>query len=263
MKITEIKRFVYETQHPINQAVSKVLAKGFNARTVPPVVKLDGLSIFYGILRGTGEIMQQCEQDGSPFVYCDHSFFSQTRATVGRGDYSGYFRLIKNGRYSHNTQDHTDDRWLDLDIDIAPWKKDGEHIVVVPLSSYVAKLNGIDPQAWLGQTIHAISQCTDRDIVIKPKDSDAPLSHVLKRAHALVTLDSNAAVDAAVMGVPVFTSTINAAAPIANFNIADIETPNYPDRQQWLNNLAYQQFTLSEILNGYAMNVLYGDEDVV
>lgn len=251
-------KVVYQTQHPINNTISKSLAIGFNARLAPAVVKLPGYSIAYGILRGTGEIFKQCEIDGDPYLYVDHSFFSATRSPVFRGDYSGYFRCIKNNRTAHEIDDFDDQRLQELNLDVKPWRTNGEHIVVAPLSNYVASYLGLDSEEWLKRIITGLSQLTDRDIVVKPKNDDTPLLEMLKDAWALIAYDSNAAVDAALAGIPVFVAEHAAAAPVGNLLLNDIENPQMPDRHKWLAWLSNQQFTLHEIENGTAKSIIFG-----
>lgn len=262
------KRFVYVTNHSLNQQVSKSLVVGFSAQAVYPQRLYNkqtkqlidtfplykGLSICYGILRGTGNVMKECSAERMPYLYVDHSFFGALRTGNAA---QGYYRTIKSDRYTHDTPDYPADRFNELKLSIKPWRTNGDHIVVTPLSKYVAGYSKMHAEGWLQATMEDLAKHTDRPIVVKPKDSDIPLSEVLKNAWALVTLDSNSAVDAAVAGVPVFTSPSAAAAPVANFSYLDIENPRMPDREQWLNNLAYKQFTLAEIENGTAARLLY------
>jgi hypothetical protein len=80
-----------------------------------------------------------------------------------------------------------------------------------------------------------------------------PLTEDLKDAHCVVTWNSNSAVEAAILGKPVFAFDEGSMAwEIANKTLLDVDTPNYPDRKQWAHNLAYSQWTLSEIGNGEA-----------
>ena len=72
----------------------------------------------------------------------------------------------------------------------------------------------------------------------------------LKGAHCLVTHGSNAAVEAVIMGCPVFVHQDSAASLVGRCDLARIEEPIYPDRQPWLNSLAYAQFSESELVDG-------------
>lgn len=260
--IFDVRPKVYVTDHSLSQEASQILAKGFDAQMVPPVTLLDGLAIGYGILRGVGNIIHQAEEANRPYLYCDHSFFSQTRSQVQKGLWNGYFRLIKNGRYTHDVDNVPSDRWDALSIPLKPWRTNGSKVVVAPMSKFVAfheygKMDAAN--LWLQQIMTVLTEVTDRPIEIKPKDSEKPLKYALEDAWCLVTHDSMAAVEAAILGIPVFTSKNNAAAPVAEMDLERIEAPHTPDREEWLRKLAYQQFTVEEIKNGTAREILYGE----
>ena len=78
----------------------------------------------------------------------------------------------------------------------------------------------------------------------------------LDGAHCLVTHGSNAAVEAAIMGCPVFVHPDSAAALVGRTDLADIERPIYPGRQAWVNALAYSQFNERELVDGTLWRLL-------
>ena len=267
---------VYTTGHALNERISRILAQGFSAQKRPASLKTlrdgevtflpvapepDATAIVYGILRGTGEILRECERARFDYLYCDHSYFDASRSDTSRwqgNDIPGYFRLVPNDRYFRHLGDMPSDRWQELGIELKPWRKqsyDG-YILLVPLSKFVAAYRGVDANAWLRETVTRIRKYTRRKILMKPKDTETPLDAALQGAHALVTLESNSAVEAAINGVPVFTSVSAAAAPMASQNIALIDNPPIFDREQHLYNLAYQQFTAVELGDGTARKIL-------
>lgn len=266
---------VYSTGHVLNEQMSASLAKGFKAekrpacyRTVhatlngaryefvPVSPRPDTLSVVYGILRGTGDILKDCERDRQDYIYCDHSYFDACRSNIPEGKLDGYFRLVPNDRYFRYGGQMPSDRWDALGIQVKPWRKAGKHIVVVPVSKFVAEYRGFDPQEWLKDTVEEIRQHTARRIVVKPKDADQPFASVLEGAWAVVTLESNAAVQAIINGVPAFTSVSAAAAPMACQDFALLEDPPMPEREQHLWDLSYQQFNRAEIQDGTARGIL-------
>ncbi len=78
----------------------------------------------------------------------------------------------------------------------------------------------------------------------------------LEDAHAVVGWTSNALTEAACYGVPTYPMSPGAmVTPVAPWPITDIgKMCKMPDRQQWLNDLAYCQWTYEEIQNGTAWN---------
>jgi hypothetical protein len=253
------KPVFYTTGHIYNERMWRAFESGFNAvrANANSPLRIGYTSAFYGILRGTGDRMLDAERLNEDYLYCDHSYFAKSRVGPESDYFGGYFRIVPNGRYyaPHMLQ-MPDDRFQKLGIELKPWKKEGEYILVCPVSRHVAALEGFNAQTWMNDVCATLHRCTDRRVVVKPKDSDVSLESVLGRAWALVTMDSNAAIDAAVAGVPVFCSVRCAAAEVGNIDLRQIESPKYPDRLQHFSNLAYSQFTYEEITSGYAQHIL-------
>ncbi len=77
----------------------------------------------------------------------------------------------------------------------------------------------------------------------------------LKDVWCVVTHVSACAVDAILSGVPAIVTGPSIARPISG-KIEDIEKPPTPDRERWLNNLAYSQFSVQDIKSGLAKAIL-------
>jgi hypothetical protein len=79
----------------------------------------------------------------------------------------------------------------------------------------------------------------------------------------MVTFNSIAAVESLIYGKPVFTMGPNAAQPLSNTNLTQIEDPFIPSLDEVHNllcNLAYQQFTVQEMKDGTAWDMLNGNK---
>ena len=73
----------------------------------------------------------------------------------------------------------------------------------------------------------------------------------ISNCHAVVTHNSTACIDSCIRGIPTFvTSDLALAWPVANRDLSNIETPEYPDRDQWVYDLGYKQWTEAEIKDG-------------
>ena len=73
----------------------------------------------------------------------------------------------------------------------------------------------------------------------------------IANCHAVVTHNSTASIDSCVRGIPTFvTSDLAICWDVANKDLNKIETPEYPDRTQWLYDLGYKQWTEQEIKDG-------------
>lgn len=160
------------------------------------------------------------------------------------------------------------DRWDALGLDIAPWRKHGNHIVVAGSSAKYHNFYGLDgPNRYYVELVEYLRELTKRPIVYRPKpsfkdaqpipgtrfsDSDETIRDALWGAHALVTHGSNACFEAALMGVPSIVLGTAVAAPISSTTLEDVEDPIQGKREQWLHNLAYHQWTEDEMREGQA-----------
>jgi hypothetical protein len=216
---------------------------------------LHDIPVVWGVLRGSDRILAQARSQGLHFFYVDHAYFD-------RGHGKSY-RITRNRYEAGAVRKVNDDRLKRLSLDIQPWRKKGRSIVVCPPTEYFIAAH--DCADWLEKTLATLRLETDRPIIVreKPKAGEAfvPLAKALRNAHALVTHSSNVAIEAACLGTPVFVSSTSAAAPIGQTDIGLIETPRYPERDAWLAHLAYSQYSIGEIRDGTAWNIIKYLED--
>lgn len=88
---------------------------------------------------------------------------------------------------------------------------------------------------------------------------EGALTDLLGTCHVLVTHGSSAAVDAIVYGVPAITLGDCAASPVAGHHPAFCKVPIWPsdhNREHWLANLAWWQWTVDEMASGQAWEFL-------
>lgn len=189
----------------------------------------------------------------------DRGYVRRVFATwLPRGENGGYYRWTIN-RYQMNViRDVPDDRWRQLipgnkvdprPLEVLPWQKDGRHIVVaMPSRTYSLSHDGAD--TWADETLRHLALVTTRQIVVRDKETKRPLQDDLAGAHCLVTHGSMAAVEAVILGCPVFVHSDSAAALVGLTDLSKIESPIYPERQPWLNSLAYSQYSEAELVDG-------------
>lgn len=209
------------------------------------VTKWDGDSfpIIVGNNEGCDEIQIRCRKEGKHYLYIDHAYFN-------RGYEGGCFRFCKD--HYHTTDWRPSDKKIPK---TAPWHE-GDTIIVIPPAPMVEKI--YNARGWLRETLDTLAQHTDKRIVIKQK-GDGRLADMLKTAHALVSYGSVAEVEAALAGVPVFT-TCGPSLPVAQTDFSKIETPIYPDREKWLSALAGAEWHLSELDKAWSR--LYEHHDI-
>jgi len=210
----------------------------------------DGVSVVWGVLRGSKDVIDRTAEKDGIFFYIDHAYFD-------RGHMKNY-RITRNRFEAGRIRRCPPDRIQALGVKLEPWRRGGDYVLVCPPTDYFIKAHGC--ASWLKDTLAELKQYTDRQIIVREKpragESVVPLEEALAGAHALVTHSSNVAVEAVMAGTAVFVSNTSAAAPVGLTDLSLIETPEYPDRDPWLAHLGYSQFSFKEIKYGEAWRLL-------
>jgi len=195
-------------------------------------------------------VLKAAQDQGRDWYYGDHGY-------LGRGE---YYRVTKNAYQFTGPVAASNDRFRKFSLKVKPWRRAGSHVLVCPQSPGFMELHGLNTDAWVDDVRARIARVSDRPVKVRWKTEfwSRPIAHDLQDAWAVVVFSSGAAIDALLAGVPVFvTAPWAAAARMGSTNLAQIETPVYPDnREAWLWTLAEHQFTLNEIREGMAWEVV-------
>jgi hypothetical protein len=182
------------------------------------------------------------------------------------------------------------DRWEMMKslwkVKYEPWKKlnpeDPILFVLQPKDNW--SMNELDPIDWFMDVYKKLRPLTNRKFIVRPhpnhvvamenrmeefpKDVQVVIGQkffqgdekkyyrfnfqdALNNCHAVVTHNSTASVDSCIRGVPTFvTSNLAICWPVANKDLSKIETPEYPNREQWVNDLGYKMWSEKEIRDG-------------
>ena len=183
-----------------------------------------------------------------------------------------------------------DDRWQAAksrwNVRNEPWRKsnpdDPIMFVLQPKDNW--SMNELDPIDWFMDVYKKIRPLTKRKFIVRPhpnhsvaienRRNELPedielyigqkyfkgdekkhyrfhFQEAITNLHAVVTHNSTACIDSCIRGVPTFcTSDLALAWPVANKDLNKIESPEYPDRDQWVYDIGYKQWTNEEIING-------------
>lgn len=194
---------------------------------------------------------------------------------------SVFLRYSLDGVY-YNTdeyanQNSTDTKWNQirsrLNLTLQPWRGNGQHILVCGQRDGGWAMKGIDMPAWTVETVKQIRQHTDRPIVVRPHpknpinanlfgnfanvrlSTNVSLQQDLTNAWASVFFNSSSCVASVLAGVPVFASDPDCVAwQVANYDLAQIEKPLTPAREQWLWDLSAAHWTDDESRTGAIYN---------
>lgn len=175
------------------------------------------------------------------------------------------------------------DRWAALKTPLAPWRRAGNHVLVLGQPMHGLSSQHADIYAWYAATVAAVRAVTRRPIVFRqhPRigviraslsrrradegrvrdalrgvgnltfSTSRFLAQDLRGAWAAVAFTTNAAVAAVVGGVPLFAGDRGCMAwDVASPDVRQIEKPRLPDRTAWANRLAYSQWTAAEMRRG-------------
>lgn len=182
------------------------------------------------------------------------------------------------------------DRWEMLvkkfNVKYEPWRKSdpSDPIIFVMQPKDNWSMNELDPIDWFKGVYEKLRPITNRKFIVRPHPnnvsnilerekelpSDVEIQYtkkhfvgdekkyyrfhfqdVITNCHAVVTHNSTASVDSCVRGIPTFvTSNLALSWPVANKDLTKIESPDYPDRTQWVNDLGYKLWSIKEIRDG-------------
>jgi len=174
-------------------------------------------------------------------------------------------------------QEVDNDRWKKFNIDLHPWKQNGDNIIICGQhhNSHQWR-NNKAMHRYIPDQINEIRKHTDRPIVIRPhprnnfhidvtkyksvkfvnpvrdRDTydDTDFTTQLNTAWAVVNYSSNPAIQSVFRGVPVFVSTASLCFEVGNKKLRNINSPVMPDRSEWINKLAYTEWWIDEIEKG-------------
>ena len=166
------------------------------------------------------------------------------------------------------------------------WRKSNQDdpimFVLQPKDNW--SMNELDPIEWFHNVYEKLRPITDRKFIVRPhpnhvvnieerisefpKDVEVHIGQkyfkgdekkyyrfhfqeAITNLHAVVTHNSTAGVDSCIRGIPTFnTSDLALSWPVANKDLTKIETPEYPDRKQWVHDLGYKLWSEKEIRDG-------------
>jgi hypothetical protein len=218
----------------------------------------DAIIPIVGCMPEVRHLVMKWRQSGRTFIYWDRGYVRRIFATdLPPGTDGGYYRWHVGAFQMQRIRDCSDDRWTSMATPVWPWKRTGKHVVVAEPTPTYSAFHGLE--SWTEKTVARLKEITDRTIVLRDKEmqrSGRKLHRDLEGAHCLVTHGSGAAVEAVIMGCPVFVDRSSAAALVGRCDIGRIEEPIYPDREPWLRSLAYSQFNERELVDGTLWRLL-------
>jgi hypothetical protein len=205
-------------------------------------------------MRGNKRLREHCR---------DRTWYLADNGYLRAGHFDGYYRITKNAFLCSGEGQGDAARLHRLGVRVRPWRKSGEYVLLCVPPPLYCRAWGFDGEAWRKRIMTDLE--TDRPLRLSFKPGldercppDQPsLEEQLARAWAVVTHDSNVAIDALIAGVPVFVTGKTPARRCGLTDVSRIETPLYSDeREAMLAVLAANQWTLAEFRDGTAARML-------
>lgn len=194
-----------------------------------------------------------------------------------------YLRYSFNGVFPSTgiycNDQYTDTNWdnirRDYNMDLKPWRTQGQHILVALQRPLGWSMRGINLESWLESTIQLIRANTDRPIVMRwhPGNWKAypqyaamlqrynitispegkHITEDLKNCWALVCHNSTPSAVAPIEGIPAFITdhpNYSQGGDMANTDFSLIENPYLYDREKWIRKLAQCHWSFEDLRSG-------------
>ena len=230
---------------------------------------------FWGLAGKNISAIKQCQEWGIEWWYVDVGYMTEqiTRypEPIIHNYDNTYFRICKGDIHTTNFQLATPERRniLDkkgIDCQFKGWRDKGDYILLCPSSPTVTyHINGLSQEDWCKEVNEKLLEYTDRPIKFrnKPRPTNewwnTDIKNDIENAWCVITNMSLAAIDGILNMTPGFSHTRNVASSVTSDNYNLIEKPFKPDRRiidEWLNTIANHQFTIQEIEDGLAFDIL-------
>lgn len=171
-----------------------------------------------------------------------------------------------------NADSYRWDRVFSSIVDLKEWKKNGEYAIIAGqvkrdasirhLSAYtiysdlIYELNSLNiPVIFRAHPLEKSKFAPTKNNLIFQYDPNQSLNDTLLNARFLITINSNAGVVSLINGTPVI--TLDKKSMVYDYSSHSVfDNLVYPDRTQWCYNMAYTQWSPTEIRNGEMWNHL-------
>lgn len=232
-------------------------AERFNYELIP--------SAFWGFIENNHTAINALHQAGIDWYFWDMPYWGRWMPDTQK---EFYWRACKNNIHYYNKSiNRPGDRFTQWGVTPLS-RKTGDKILICPSSDTVTRwVAGCSKQQWIKDTITELKKYTDRPLEVrhKPRNSKTsgpaaaiiPFEIQAKNSHCVVTCASISAVEAQLLGMPTICNPASFAAEVSNTRLSEIENLTEFDNVQWFQNLAYSQFTHSEIESGLAYRILH------
>lgn len=222
-----------------------------------------------GILRGTEQLLWRAKENKINYYYIDHAYFFRADKHINNKitQDRNYRVCLNNENLNYLTNKNfkaADYNRIQKNKNLLfprnVTRKNGNKILVCPPSYAIGRFYKFEHgvQTWIDNTVKAIKSQTNKEILLRFKDSKTPLMQDLQDVYCVVTYQSTMAIEAILNGIPVYCDKSSSSAPVSNTNLNFSETyfPTNIEIENWVINLLANQFTTEEMNSGLALDTV-------
>lgn len=230
-------------------------AAGYEVRGAVSSVESGDVVCMWNRYSENHEIACRVEKAGATVIVAENGYLGPGGVSPHQMDPREWYALAvggHNGSGAHHVGGP--ERWNALNVELRPWRTQGDHILVLPNRSF-GRPDLIMPYDWPRKVVERLQKVTGRPIRVRPHPGNGrhktPLNADLENAWACVIWSSSAGVQALIRGTPV---VCEAPAWIcrkaAELRINAIDRIELPDRLEAMRAMAWAQWHVDEIATG-------------
>ena len=261
----QILRAFVKSANGIMHEKQKVVGQ-YEQTVWPTFEKMKTPVAVWGCLRGTEAVIDEAGQNEQDWYFFDHAYvMNESKHMPNMKLKDRVYRVTKNAQLINDIDELSYDDYNRIEkykehVQLEPWKKDGKYILVFEPSDFAKRWWEVPN--WTEDTIQLLKKNTNLEIRIRKKNSLISFESEVKGAKAVVSLQSAAAIQAHIWGIPGYCAEMSAAYPVSHsleMIQKGLDSIQYiPDdtRQKWLNSILANQYTMTEIADGTCYNRL-------
>tara|TARA_B100000941_G_C28401684_1_gene498427 strand:- start:64 stop:912 length:849 start_codon:yes stop_codon:yes gene_type:complete len=261
----QILRAFVKSANGIMHEKQKVVGQ-YEQTVWPTFEKMNTPVAVWGCLRGTEAVIDEAGQNEQDWYFFDHAYvMNESKHMPNMKLKDRVYRVTKNAQLINDIDELSYDDYNRIEkykehVQLEPWKKDGKYILVFEPSDFAKRWWEVPN--WTEDTIQLLKRNTNLEIRIRKKNSLISFESEVKGAKAVVSLQSAAAIQAHIWGIPGYCAEMSAAYPVSHsMDMIEqgLDSIQYiPDhhRVRWLNSILANQYTMTEIADGTCYNRL-------
>jgi len=236
--------------------------------------------LFHGRMLRNKEVWDACQKHDKPVIVLEVGGIK--RGTTWKVGLNG---INRDAYFGPTGMDNS--RAESQGLFLRPWRKQGEYLLICGQHEKSLQWRDMPRMSkWVMDTIWALQTVSDLPIIFRPHPRcrleaiEHQYKNVIRqeprhidntyddfdlnfeRIHATVSYSSNPGIHSVINGVPALVGPSSLAYPVAMNNVRQLQNIPYPDRQQWLNDYAWTEYTVEEISAGLPLDRLLGQINV-